>query len=161
MHYSQCYTYFHKKKECNWLKYLLSIVLLGLKHVDFTAVFIAPSPQQNHEQMNCRVSAFVFVWVVISCSLVGGTELSTGHRYSIFRTEDDGGIVRRPGGDRRGVVGVSGTLRVLWIIVGGGTTGLLLLEATDSSATTHRLKVTIISNSRYWASLLCECFQDG
>lgn len=50
------------------------------------------------------------VWVKISFSLLRGTESLLRHRYFIFCTKD-GGTLRRPGDDRRRVVGVSGEVR--------------------------------------------------
>jgi hypothetical protein len=52
----------------------------------------------------------VVVWVMIPCSLVGGTENLVRHRYFILCTKD-GSTLRRPGDDSRMVVGVSGAVR--------------------------------------------------
>jgi len=59
--------------------------------------------------------------------------------------------------------------RVAWAYVArcGGllaiseTAGLLLVGATDCSATAHKLKTSSISSSVQSASTLCEYFQDG
>ena len=69
MHHSKFYACF--RKECNWLKNLLALVIPGLKLFDFTAVFVASSAKQNHEKITNCVSAIVIVSVTISCSLVG------------------------------------------------------------------------------------------
>lgn len=58
MHYSKCYTYVYFGKECNWLKYLLALLIPGLKLFVFTAFFIASLAKQNHEQTNYCVSAY-------------------------------------------------------------------------------------------------------
>jgi hypothetical protein len=80
---------------------------------------------------------------MISCSLVGGTDASV--RYRHFICTKYGGTVRRPGDDRRRLVGVSGAVRgTLTIAV---TRELLSVEVTDSSVTTYRLKMSRVSNS--------------
>jgi hypothetical protein len=56
MQYSKCHAYFGK--ECNWLKYLLALLIPGLKLLVFTVVFIASSSKQNHKQTNYCVSAY-------------------------------------------------------------------------------------------------------
>jgi len=86
----------------------------------------------------------VVVWVMISCSLVGGTENLVRHRYFIFCTKD-GGTLRRPGDDSRRAVGVSGAVRGALTIA--GTRGLLPVGVKDSSVTTYRLKISRVSNN--------------
>ena len=81
---------------------------------------------------------------MISCTLVGGTESLVRHRYFIFYTKD-GGTLRRPGDGSRRVVGVSGAVRGALTIA--GARGLLPVGVKDSSVTTHRLKVSRVSNS--------------
>jgi hypothetical protein len=56
MHFSKCYAYFGK--ECSWLKYLLALVIPGLKLFVFIDVFVASSAKQNDEQINDCVSAY-------------------------------------------------------------------------------------------------------
>ena len=56
MHYSKYYACFGKER--NWLKYLLALLIPGLKLFVFSAVFIASSATQNHEQTNFCVSAY-------------------------------------------------------------------------------------------------------
>jgi len=56
MQYSKCHAYFGK--ECNWPKYLLALLIPGLKLFVFTAVFIASSLKDNYKQTNYRVSAY-------------------------------------------------------------------------------------------------------
>ena len=63
-------------------------------------------------------------------------------------------------------IGVSSTVQVGEGVEGlvlaiCGTAGLLLVEVTNCSTTTHKQKTSSISSSVFWASTLCECFQVG